>query len=156
VRSTTKIDSKNSLYPLSHFTEHLLVVFSKLPRERFRLENLKSFDLETQESHRLPPCNDSHTLQLRIKQKSNHTANTQTGATPRTGLSTDKLVASARDIPDGTNTHTKGRVLDSVIDQWCAHPITRDGRKPISGREKGNQARGGKSFWCVIDAQPKK
>ncbi len=33
VRSTTKIDSKNSLYPLRHFTEHLLVVFRKLPWE---------------------------------------------------------------------------------------------------------------------------
>jgi hypothetical protein len=32
-RLTTKIDSKNSLYPLSHFTEHLVSVFGKLPRE---------------------------------------------------------------------------------------------------------------------------
>jgi hypothetical protein len=32
-RSTTKIDSKNSLSPLSHFTEHLVGVFGKLPRE---------------------------------------------------------------------------------------------------------------------------
>jgi hypothetical protein len=33
VRSTTKIDSKNSLYPLRYFTEHLVGVFRKLPRE---------------------------------------------------------------------------------------------------------------------------
>jgi hypothetical protein len=46
--------------------------------------------------------------------------------------------------------------LDSAIDQWCAHPIARDGRKPISGREKGNQARGDESSWCVLDARPKK
>jgi hypothetical protein len=52
--------------------------------------------------------------------------------------------------------HTKGRVLDSVIGQWCAHPIARDGRKSISGREKGNQARGDESNWCVLDARPKK
>jgi hypothetical protein len=32
-RSTRKIESKNSLYPLSHFTEHLMGVFGKLPRE---------------------------------------------------------------------------------------------------------------------------
>jgi hypothetical protein len=32
-RSTTKIDSKNSLSPLSHFTEHLVGVFEKLPRK---------------------------------------------------------------------------------------------------------------------------
>jgi hypothetical protein len=32
-RSMTKIDSKNSLYPLRYFTEYLVVVFSKLPRE---------------------------------------------------------------------------------------------------------------------------
>jgi hypothetical protein len=29
----TKIDSKNSLSPLRHFTEHLVGVFEKLPRE---------------------------------------------------------------------------------------------------------------------------
>jgi hypothetical protein len=29
----TKINSKNSLYPFSHFTEHLVDVFKKLPRE---------------------------------------------------------------------------------------------------------------------------
>jgi hypothetical protein len=29
----TKIDSKNSLSPLRHFTEHLVDVFEKLPRE---------------------------------------------------------------------------------------------------------------------------
>jgi hypothetical protein len=29
----TKIDSKNSLSPLRHFTEHLVDVFGKLPRE---------------------------------------------------------------------------------------------------------------------------
>jgi hypothetical protein len=33
MRSTTKIDSKNSLYPLRHFTEHLMGVFRKLPRK---------------------------------------------------------------------------------------------------------------------------
>jgi hypothetical protein len=32
-RSTTKIDSKNSLSPLRHFTEHLVGEFVKLPRE---------------------------------------------------------------------------------------------------------------------------
>jgi hypothetical protein len=32
-RSTTKIDSKNSLYPLSHFTEQLMGVFSKIPQK---------------------------------------------------------------------------------------------------------------------------
>jgi hypothetical protein len=32
-RSTIKIDSKNSLYPLSQFTEHLVGVFGKLPLE---------------------------------------------------------------------------------------------------------------------------
>jgi hypothetical protein len=50
VRSTTKFDSKNSLYPLSHFTEHLVGVFRKLPREndldhessRFLIRWLKS------------------------------------------------------------------------------------------------------------------
>jgi hypothetical protein len=34
VRSMTKIDSKNSLYPLGHFTEHLVGVFGKTPCER--------------------------------------------------------------------------------------------------------------------------
>jgi hypothetical protein len=29
----TKLDSKNSLYPLSHFTKHLMDVFRKLPRK---------------------------------------------------------------------------------------------------------------------------
>jgi hypothetical protein len=33
-RSTTKLDPKNSLYPLRHFTEHLVGVFRKLPEER--------------------------------------------------------------------------------------------------------------------------
>jgi hypothetical protein len=33
VRLTTKIDSKNSLYSLSHFTEYLVGVFRKLPRK---------------------------------------------------------------------------------------------------------------------------
>jgi hypothetical protein len=32
-RSTTEIDSKNSLYPLRHFTEYLVGVLGKLPRE---------------------------------------------------------------------------------------------------------------------------
>jgi hypothetical protein len=32
-RLTTKINSKNSLSPLRHFTEHLVSVFGKLPRE---------------------------------------------------------------------------------------------------------------------------
>jgi hypothetical protein len=32
-RSTTKIDSKNSLSPLRYFTEHLVSVFEKLLRE---------------------------------------------------------------------------------------------------------------------------
>jgi hypothetical protein len=32
-RSTTKINSKSSLSPLRHFTEHLVGVFGKLPRE---------------------------------------------------------------------------------------------------------------------------
>jgi hypothetical protein len=32
-RSMTKINSKNSLSPFSHFTEHLVDVFGKLPRE---------------------------------------------------------------------------------------------------------------------------
>jgi hypothetical protein len=32
-KSTTKIDSKNSLSPFRHFTEHLVGVFEKLPRE---------------------------------------------------------------------------------------------------------------------------
>jgi hypothetical protein len=43
---------------------------------------------------------------------------------------------SARDILGGTNTHTKGRVLDSAIDQWCAHPIAKDDRNSMSGRER--------------------
>jgi hypothetical protein len=50
VRSTTKIDSKNSLYPLMHFTEHLVDMFRKLPQEnnldhgslRFLIRWLKS------------------------------------------------------------------------------------------------------------------
>jgi hypothetical protein len=33
VRSTTKIDLKNSLYLLSHFIEQLVDMFRKLPRE---------------------------------------------------------------------------------------------------------------------------
>jgi hypothetical protein len=33
VRSTIKIDSKNSLYPFSHFTEQLVGVFRKLLRK---------------------------------------------------------------------------------------------------------------------------
>jgi hypothetical protein len=33
VRSTTKIDLKNSLYPFRYFTEHLVDVFRKLLRE---------------------------------------------------------------------------------------------------------------------------
>jgi hypothetical protein len=33
VRSTTKIDSKNSVYPHRHFTEHLMGVFGKSPRK---------------------------------------------------------------------------------------------------------------------------
>jgi hypothetical protein len=32
-RSTRKIEMKNRLYPLRHFTEHLVSVFGKLPRE---------------------------------------------------------------------------------------------------------------------------
>jgi hypothetical protein len=32
-RSTIKIDSKNSLYPYRHFTEQLVDVFRKSPRE---------------------------------------------------------------------------------------------------------------------------
>jgi hypothetical protein len=32
-RSTRKIETKNRLYPLRHFTEHLMGVFRKLPRE---------------------------------------------------------------------------------------------------------------------------
>jgi hypothetical protein len=43
---------------------------------------------------------------------------------------------STRDIPGRTNTHTKGRVLDFAIDQWCAHPIARDDRKSMSVKEK--------------------
>jgi hypothetical protein len=44
--------------------------------ERFRPRILEPFDSATQESHRLPPCNDSHTLQLRIERKSNKPINT--------------------------------------------------------------------------------
>jgi hypothetical protein len=32
-RSTTQLDSENSLSPLGHFTEHLEGVFEKLPQE---------------------------------------------------------------------------------------------------------------------------
>jgi hypothetical protein len=32
-RPTKKIDLKNNLYPLNHFTEHLVDVLNKLPQE---------------------------------------------------------------------------------------------------------------------------
>jgi hypothetical protein len=49
-RSTTKIRSKNSLYPHRHFTEHLVGAFRKPPREcnlncktsRFSIRQLKN------------------------------------------------------------------------------------------------------------------
>jgi hypothetical protein len=49
-RSTTKLDPKNSLYPLKHFTEQLVDVFGKLPGENdldhesstFLIQQLKS------------------------------------------------------------------------------------------------------------------
>jgi hypothetical protein len=55
-RSTTKIRSKNNLYPYRHFTEHLVDTFGKLPRVQFGLENLESFDPVTQELYRPLPA----------------------------------------------------------------------------------------------------
>jgi hypothetical protein len=50
VRSTTKIDSKNSLYPHSHFTEHLVGAFEKSPRKsNLNHETLSFFYPTTQE-----------------------------------------------------------------------------------------------------------
>jgi hypothetical protein len=65
VRSTTKLDSKNSLYPLSHFTEYLVGVFRKLPRKSDlnheysslliqRLKNQTGFTLQPFTQNRSP------------------------------------------------------------------------------------------------------
>jgi hypothetical protein len=56
VRSTTEINLKNNLYPLRHFTEHLVGAFEKSSWERFELRNLESFDPVTQELYRLLPA----------------------------------------------------------------------------------------------------
>jgi hypothetical protein len=61
VRSTIKIDLKNSLYPYRHFTEQLVGVFGKSPRES-DLNHESSFDPVTQEQDRLLPCNNSQAI----------------------------------------------------------------------------------------------
>jgi hypothetical protein len=76
-RLTTRINSKNSLYPLSHFTEHLVGVFGKVPWGNDLDHESSSFLIRQLKRHtRTSSCNNSYTRtreQMKIKLETERT-----------------------------------------------------------------------------------
>jgi hypothetical protein len=90
VRSTTKIDSKNSLYPLRHFTEHMVNVFRKLPWKN---------DLDHESSSLFDPVAQEHYRHKFLQQSTSHTSKNphqkSDSRTPITSRRTRRKEASA-------------------------------------------------------------
>jgi hypothetical protein len=61
VRSTTKIRSKNNLYPHRHFTDHLMDVFERSLRESNLNYKILSFSIcQLKNKTRMSSCNNPH------------------------------------------------------------------------------------------------
>jgi hypothetical protein len=74
-KSTTKIDSKNSLYTHRHFTEHLVCAFEKPPRKNNLNHKSLSLLIRRLKNHTgMNSCNKSQTHDRKSQLKINQTA----------------------------------------------------------------------------------
>jgi hypothetical protein len=68
-RSTTKLDPKNSLYPLRHFTKYLVGVFGKLPEERDLYHETTTLLINQLRAHPCFTCSNTNLIKGSIHQQ---------------------------------------------------------------------------------------